>query len=229
MTLDLLRIEVDIGWTRDATGRLVATRVPSGGWSAPCLLVASSGAERFACVSDAVPLDVAAEAERSAVDPASGSPDAADELQARVEAIVGPTRIGGGPCYVVPAGTTATSDAFIETSTAVDAEALRGRMPDKDVDGTYGPWAIAVVDGEVAAMCCTARKTDAAVEAGVWTYMPYRGRGHAAAVTAAWAALHPPDVIRFYSTAYTNTSSQRVTCRLGLPHIGWMWQLLAAS
>ena len=229
MTLDLLRIEVDTGWTRDATGRLVATRVPSGGWSPPFLLVASSGAERFACVSDAVPLALAARAERSAVDPASGTPEAAAELQARVEAVVGPTRIAGGPCYVVPSGTTATSDARIETSTAVDAEALRGRMPDKDVDGTYGPWAIAVVDGEVVAMCCTARKTDAAVEAGVWTYAPHRGRGHAAAVTVAWAALHPPGVIRFYSTAYTNLSSQRVTRRLGLPHIGWMWQLVAAS
>jgi hypothetical protein len=219
-----MRIEVEVCWTRDATGRLVASRVPEGAWAAPALLVASSGDDYAAYLSADLPSEIAGAV--GGVDARTGTPVNAIEMQSRVERIVGPCTVGGGPSYVVPNGTTFPADTAIETSHAADAEALRGRMPDEDVDGTYGPWAIAVVDDEVAAMCCTVREHDGAVEAGLWTYAPFRGRGLAAAVTAAWASLHAPHVICFYSTAYTNASSQRVTQRLALPQIGWTWQLI---
>ena len=68
--------------------------------------------------------------------------------------------------------------------------------------------------------------TKQAAECGVWTHPDYRGRGYAAAVTAAWA-----DILRargrcpFYSTDAQNVSSQRVAARLRLRPIGWTWNL----
>jgi hypothetical protein len=230
--LALLRIEVDTLWTRDANGRLDRVRVTWKQIAAPYLTVVSGGGGHFAEVSNAVPVDVARDladmVDAHAVDPATGVPEIADVLRGRVDREMGPTTIGGGPSYVVPAGASYDSGAVIETSTDQDAEALRGRMPDDDVDGTGGPWAVAVVDGTVAAMCSTSRRTELGVEAGLWTYAGFRGRGHAAAATAAWAALFSDAVVRFYSTAFTNRSSQRVTERLGLPRLGWTWQLHAA-
>lgn len=54
----------------------------------------------------------------------------------------------------------------------------------------------------------------------------FRGKGHAAAVTAEWADLIRASArLLFYSTSGTNRSSQRVAARLGLRRIGYLWQL----
>jgi hypothetical protein len=87
------------------------------------------------------------------------------------------------------------------------------------VDDVWPPWRMILVGGEVAAICQSARFTDAGCEAGVITAPRFRGRGLAAAVTAAWSA-HPALKGRplFYSTSAGNLSSQRVAARLGLAH-----------
>jgi hypothetical protein len=85
----------------------------------------------------------------------------------------------------------------------------------------WPPWCMAVVDGEIASIAFAARLGADAAAAGVFTLAPYRGRGLAARVTAAWAAHSAlADRELFYGTSTTNRSSQRVVARLGLPFFG---------
>ena len=139
-----------------------------------------------------------------------------------------------GPSYLIPDGLTFRSEAALCALDEPGREALRGANPgnwavsewQQLLDGALGPWAMAIQDGQVIAICHTPRMNTHAAEAGVWTRGAHRGRGHAAAVTAAWAALMRPSGRHlFYSTSRTNYSSQRVAARLGLRPIGWLWQL----
>ncbi|WP_066951337.1 GNAT family N-acetyltransferase [Microtetraspora fusca] len=76
----------------------------------------------------------------------------------------------------------------------------------------------------------TPRRTRAGAEAGTWTDPAFRGRGYAAATTAAWAGLLSADCPHlFYSTSADNLSSQRVAGRLGLRAIGRLWKLTKES
>ncbi len=81
----------------------------------------------------------------------------------------------------------------------------------------WAPWCAAVVDGEVASVAFAARLSEVGAELGLATAPAFRGRGLAAAVTAAWSRL-PSLRTRtlFYSTASDNRASQRVAARLGL-------------
>ena len=85
---------------------------------------------------------------------------------------------------------------------------------------------MALVDGDVAAVCETARSAPSSVEAGLWTYEPHRRRGFGAAVTAAWSTL-VTDRTAFYSTSWDNHASQGVARALGLHPIGHWWQVIA--
>jgi predicted GNAT family acetyltransferase len=83
---------------------------------------------------------------------------------------------------------------------------------------------------QVVSICHTPRAmTTRAAECGVWTDPAWRGRGRAAAVTAAWAdVLRPSGRRLFYSTDAGNLSSQRVAARLGLRLLGWLWRVAEA-
>jgi hypothetical protein len=85
----------------------------------------------------------------------------------------------------------------------------------------WAPWCVVLEADEIAAIAFAARLGDAAAEIGVYTFPAHRGRGLAAAATAAWSSLPElRDRELFYSTLSTNTSSRRVAARLGLEHIG---------
>lgn len=90
--------------------------------------------------------------------------------------------------------------------------------------GRLGPWAAVLDGGRVAALCHCARLAESGAEAGVWTDPAFRGRGYAAAATAAWATTLAGSGRRlFYSTGADNLSSRRVAARLRLPLIGRLW------
>lgn len=85
----------------------------------------------------------------------------------------------------------------------------------------WDPWCVALAGETIAAMAFAARIGQQAAEVGVYTFPGFRGRGLAAAVTAAWSGLAElVDRPLFYSTSVTNISSQRVAARLGLPVFG---------
>jgi len=141
----------------------------------------------------------------------------------------------GGPSYVFPDAVSFACDVRVERSDASTAESLREANPsnwhpvewNELLDGKLGPWAIATEGELVVSVCHTARViTPRGAECGVWTRPGYRGRGYAAAATSAWAAaMRPYGRHLFYCTGVANRSSQRVTERLGLRRIGWIWRL----
>ncbi|WP_346109758.1 GNAT family N-acetyltransferase [Nonomuraea maheshkhaliensis] len=144
--------------------------------------------------------------------------------------------VSGGPSYLVtpPVRYDAPVDMLRSDEPAHTAlvHPLRAEGWDPDewdelVGGGEGaPWAMIVENGEVAALCHTARLTPAGAEAGTWTSPACRGRGYAAAATAVWAGMLP-GIRLFYSTSADNHSSQRVARRLGLRPLGWFWKLTA--
>jgi len=149
---------------------------------------------------------------------------------------LGPVGASSGPGYWIPPGTDFASDVRILRSDSAEIEAPGATPPeganwnDEDwrmlLDGALGPWAFAMVDGNVVSICHCARLWERGTEAGVWTHPAHRGRGHAAAVTAAWASLAAADGRElFYSTSADNLASQAVAGKLGLQPIGWTWKL----
>jgi RimJ/RimL family protein N-acetyltransferase len=168
-------------------------------------------------------------------------PPALCACRAILEPACGPLAVHASPDYVFPPDLASTPETYTEMplrmvrSDRRPLRKLRSLTPgnweydewDDLLDGTLGPWAIALVDERVVSICHTPLPmTDRAAECGVWTHPDYRGRGYAAAVTATWAAiLRPSGRHLFYSTDAANYSSQRVAARLGLRPIGWTWNL----
>lgn len=166
-------------------------------------------------------------------------PRALGVCRAILEPSCAPLSLDGGPYYLIEPNVRIEPRAYIARSDARHSERLRAFNPgnwdtgewDELLDGTLGPWAIAVVEGKVASICHTPlAMTKAAAECGVWTHADYRGRGLAAEVTATWAeVLRRSGRHLFYSTDAENLSSQRVAARLGLRPIGWVWNLAKAK
>ena len=228
--LDLLRIEIEI-WATDDRQRV----------NGPDLVIASSSVGSAAAIGTAVPDDLAAEL----VKVVTGGPPLSDwssppmmleHCRQLLEDRLGPIELrpSSGPSYLIPETVTFRSEAMLVRSGGSDVAALRGANPgnwgvqewEQLLDGLLGPWVMATHNGEVISICHTPASSARGAEAGTWTRPEFRGQGHAAAVTAAWASLmRPTGRFLFYSTSRTNVSSQRVTARLGLRPIGWLWQL----
>ena len=87
---------------------------------------------------------------------------------------------------------------------------------------------LAVMDGGYPVSACfCARISETAVEAGVETAAPFRGRGFALRVTAAWAvAIRASGRIPLYSTFWSNAASLAVARKLGLVQYASNWSLV---
>ena len=230
--LELLEVEIETLWPMDEHERIT---------TGPDLVIASAPSGSTAAVGSAVSNQLAAELKarvrQSRSETVSGSPPPVLEHCRRLlEAELGPVELmpASGPSYLIPDSIAFPAAVRLVRSNEPDIAALRDANPGnweaeewQDLlDGRLGPWVMALDHGLVIAICHTPRSGARGAEAGVWTRPGFRGRGHAAAVTAAWAALVRPDGRRlFYSAARTNLSSQRVAARLGLRPLGWLWQL----
>lgn len=166
-------------------------------------------------------------------------PSALVACRAILEPTCAPLSLEAGPSYLIEPDVRFEAQTEIIRSDAPESRWLRQGNPgnwepdewDDLLDGTLGPWTMAVVDSRVVSICHTpARMTDQAAECGVWTHPHFRGHGYAAAVTAAWAdILRPSGRSLFYSTDAENHSSKRVAARLQLRPIGWTWRLIRAD
>jgi GNAT acetyltransferase len=231
----LLRLEIETGWVTDPDGRLVRSRTPE--WRPVPLLTVGAGAGGLCwALSSEVPAPLAAALADAlaatappdatpAVGWAPGTAGALVDLLAGVGALAAPAR---GPAYLVPAGRRGPERPDLVAGGRGDEERLRGVMPEHDRTTLAEPWTVALVDGRVAAVCETARSAPTSVEAGVWTYQPYRRRGLAAVVTAAWAC-QVEGRTAFYSTSEDNLASQGVARRLGLRPLGQWWTVHGAE
>ena len=236
--LELLEIEIETLWATDDRGRLVKSR----GWqgrTAPHLVIAVCNDGQIAAIGSVVPDALAVELEAAVAGGSPLPPATPPTSIARCEQLLrdslGPVELSSGPSYVIPPSTAFESAAEMHRSDGASTEALRNYVVNRAawsaeewnllLDGIYDPWAVASIGERVIAICHTARLADRGSEAGVWTDPDFRGQGHAAAVTAAWASLLAPSGRHlFYSTSADNRSSQRVAARLGLRVIGWMWK-----
>lgn len=243
--LELLEIEIDLLWRRDERGRLVDNRRWPG-YLAPQwlthLAVANSNSGRTVAIGSKVP-DASARELEALIAAGAPSPDPATRPAAfercgeLLADTIGAVEERSSRVYVIPANIGCPSTADICLSNSLDGQRPTGTPPEDSgwtreewgllLAGSFGPWAMAILDGRVVSICHTpVPPTGRAAEAGVWTHPASRGQGHAAAVTAAWASLFAPTGRHlFYSTAGDNVSSQRVAGRLGLRCIGWTWQL----
>ncbi len=83
-----------------------------------------------------------------------------------------------------------------------------------------------VRDGAAVSVCFSSRVGPQATEAEVDTLPDFRGRGYAAAVTAAWGlAVRAAGSIPLYTTSWENLASQGVARRVGLTMYwaDWWW------
>ena len=137
-----------------------------------------------------------------------------------------------GPLHRLPRGVAFDCDAAIVHEGSAEGVALVERITREgvprgmfeagfvDLSHIWSPWVAAMAGEDIAAMAFCVRDGLMAREIGVYTVEGYRGRGYAAAVTAAWATMHPRHPVLFYSTHRDNLSSQRVIARLQLPFLG---------
>ncbi len=226
-----LHLELETLWVTDEAGRLRHEQTAEV--RRPPLLVVASG-RHGACwaASREVPAaTVARLAELLAIvapaDEVGWRPGSADEIVELLRPVEPTARPAGGPSYVVDRELPLPAGLDLLTSTNTDLDRLHGLMPEAD-QSLVAPWVVALVEGRVAAVCETARTAALAVEAGVWTYEPYRRRGLGAAVTAAWSAL-VTERTAFYSTSWDNHASQGVARHLGLRPLGHWWQVVAGA
>ena len=78
-----------------------------------------------------------------------------------------------------------------------------------------------VVEGQAVSVCCSARTSEAASEASLYTAEPYRGKGYAARVVSRWCEhLHAQGRIALYSTSCDNIGSQRIAQKCNLVPYG---------
>ncbi|WP_156994045.1 GNAT family N-acetyltransferase [Pseudonocardia acaciae] len=229
--LDLLLAEMDVQWGFDRSRLLRGPNV---------LVIAAAADALTAAVSGEVPDELAAQlverVESSAPTTPGEPPAAVEECRALLP---GPLVLAGGPSYLVTPPVPVTPTVPVLRSDDADADSVASARPDNwEPDEWHklltraagAPWAMVVLDGRVVSICHTPHRSPLGVEAGTWTDPEFRGRGYAAATTAAWADQFTGDRPHlFYSTSADNTSSQRVAERIAARPIGWLWTLAIPS
>jgi len=233
--LQLLDLEAKTLWVTDGSGRLLRERREDI-HRVPHLVIARVRESQFALTGAHLPPSVS-HAARAMVARETGpfapdcEPACLAECAHMLETVLGPVVRRAGPSYLVADAEPKATDRRVWTSATGPPMRVKAPPGWEDVewgallDGGLGPWALSIEQARVVALCHSSRLTDRAAEAGVWTDPAFRGRGYAAAVTAAWGSLFDPRTTLFYSTGSENRSSQRVAQRLGLRSIGWMWTL----
>jgi RimJ/RimL family protein N-acetyltransferase len=122
-----------------------------------------------------------------------------------------------GPAWRFPDEIPASGHEVVRVTTA-DDDLVRPVFPVLADDLPWRQPCLAIVaDGRLASLCCSARNTPIAAEAGVDTLEEFRGRGYAPAVVSAWArAVREEGRIPLYSTSWDNLASRSVARKLGL-------------
>jgi GNAT superfamily N-acetyltransferase len=223
--LELIELHARTLHTHDAAGRLLTIN-DGGRKPAARLFLGWTARDAIWRVRDDLPADLVARlGELIAAEPSWGELDRPPACLAAVRAALAehaPVAEGdeGGPAFCFPE--VIAEPAGVVAVTAANAEVLRRWLPAWLPDVATGlPIRAAMVDGAAVAICACARLPGEATEAGLETHPAFRGRGHAARATAAWArAVRERGILPLYSTGFSNAASQRVAAKLGLRQYG---------
>ena len=212
----------------DANGRIAGTREP-GSARGPLFWLARGRDGCAWAVRCDVPDEIAGKLASLAADepPATdlrAPPRHADRYRALVEG-----EVDAGPAFHFPARrlpkSLPESGGIVFTK---DLSPLARHFPDWRADEIDGRLPIATVrhEGHAVSVCCCARRSDHAAEAGVETAEAFRGRGLAARVTTAWAlAVRSSGRTPLYSTSWSNAASLAVARKLGLRLYAGSWSV----
>lgn len=139
--------------------------------------------------------------------------------------IVVTIRQSAGPAFTFPQMLLRPADVVVVEDERLLERSFRGWVPGEIAAGR-SPVVSIVQDGFPVSVCFSARRSDAAAEAGVETAPAFRGRGFGARVTTAWAlAVRATGRVPLYSTAWTNAASLSVARSLGLTAYASIWSL----
>ncbi len=129
-------------------------------------------------------------------------------------------RIWHGPAFVFPAALPESGEASLVTEEEIGVLVPHFEGCQHLVSEGL-PIAAVVRDGKAVSICCTARYSESAHEAGVETVESYRGKGLAGMAVAAWAeGVRGMGRRPMYSTAWDNTASRAVARKLDLLQYG---------
>jgi hypothetical protein len=234
--LRLLQVDIDTMFVMSATGRIERENDPDRS-SGPRVFFAGCPFGNLTRVRYDVDNDVAMRIlEVAANEPPWRDPDAMPACAEKIADLLSdgqPAAVSSALIYQLPNGLRYEHPATIVRGDSDKGRQMLTRLADRGmpdymqtagfmgVGDFWEPWCVALDAGEIASMAFAARLGDSGAELGVYTFPKYRGRGLAAAVTAAWSSM--PSLNQhalFYSTSNSNRSSQRVTTRLGLRLIG---------
>jgi RimJ/RimL family protein N-acetyltransferase len=217
------QLQLETLFVLDDEGRILSTRDPHPE-PGPALSIIR---DAHACAW-AVNVDVPSEPTRELValarteSPARAVTDPPRHADAYVALLGG--RVESGPVFTFPPTLAETRDVVTITALAQLERHLRGWTADEIPERS--PILGIVVDGHAVSVCCCARRSEIAAEAGVETAVGYRGRGLASHVTAAWARLiRDSGRLALYSTSWSNAASLAVARKLGLSACGSDWNL----
>jgi RimJ/RimL family protein N-acetyltransferase len=219
-----MRLHADTLFTYDATGRMLRSNEPDGppaprvffGYTLEGYVV------RFgASVPDALVRQFMEMMER---EPAVTTLDVPPTILTRVREALeqdGPIRWErSGPDYQFPGQIAGSSEVVQVTDSNIDV--VRDTYP--WLYGALAAWhpCFAVMhDGVGVSVCYSSRLGADACEAGVDTLPAFRGRGYAAAATAAWgASVRAAGRVPLYSREWDNVASEGVARRVGLIMFG---------
>jgi RimJ/RimL family protein N-acetyltransferase len=122
-----------------------------------------------------------------------------------------------GPAYQIPESVDAPANGVIVTEANADVleRYFAWKLTSKN-SFKSSALAATVVEGDAVAICCCARLTARAAEAGVETVAAARGRGYAVVAVSAWAAaIRMSGLEPLYSTSWENVASQCVARKVG--------------
>jgi hypothetical protein len=220
---------VEALYTHDAHGRLLRVREHNGAPAPRFFLGRTPGGLLCRCRQDVGDALCSALKASTAADPVDFSTEVASEGRAvdasrYVNLLAPPTKVWCGPAFrfpteiVEPPARHVAADGAIVLVTGDNVDVLRPLLAPWVPDVKLSPPLMAlVVDGQAVAVCASVRITDTVHEAGVDTAAPFRGRGYAPKVVAAWAqAVRTLGAEPLYSTSWHNTASRAVARKLEL-------------
>lgn len=217
------RLQLETLFVYDKNGRIISTREPNPRPGPRFSLIRGNTECAWATRAD-VSNALAAQVDRLAREEPTLKDFRCEPLHATRYASLLGGRLDSGPAFTFP-----DTIASLEGITVIDGLAALSRhfqgWTANEIPGCSPIFAISE-NGHAISVCFSARQSSVAAEAGVETARPFRGRGLAPQVTAAWASsIQASNRLPLYSTSWSNEPSLAVARKLGLQACASDWSL----